>query len=144
MCARQPSKMSDLRCLPCVLPLELRRCTFALGKILCLFAFVYWTWCVIDVESLSWRCSEPRALIEVSMQGKGRSGTQENTRLELVVVVWVTFCMLPPSIVLDQRGLFPAALRRNWLLSEETQPRRRIYNGTIWCSAKLTFVSKRD
>lgn len=44
MCARQPSKMSDLRCLPCVLPLELHRCTFALGKILCLFCL-----CLLDL-----------------------------------------------------------------------------------------------
>lgn len=125
MCARQPSKMPNLRCLPYVLPLELRRCTFALGKILCLFEFVYCTWCVLDVESLSWRCLEPSTLIEISMQGKGRSGTQENARLELVVVMRVTFRMFPPSIVLDQRCLFPAASRRNWLLSEETQPQDR-------------------
>lgn len=96
MCARQPSKMPNLRCLPYVLALELRRCTFALGKILCLFEFVYCTWCVIDVESLSWRCLEPSTLIEISMQGKGRSGTQENTRLELVVVIRVTFLMFSP------------------------------------------------
>lgn len=123
MCTRQPSKMPN-RCLPHFLPLELHRCTFALGKILCLFEFVYWTWCVIDVESLLWRCFEPSTLIEISMRGKGRSGTQENARLELVVMR-VTFRMFPPSIVWDQHCLFPSASRRNWLLSKETQPQDR-------------------
>lgn len=145
MCARQPSEMPNLRCLPYVLPLELRRCTFALGKILCLVEFVYCTWCVIDVESLSWRCLEPSTLIEISMQGKGRSGTQENARLELVVVIRVTFRMFSPCHCLGP-ALFVSRCPEEKLtvVGGNTTTRRRIYNGTIWCSAKLPFVNERE
>lgn len=59
------------------------------------FEFVYWTWCVMDVESLFVTALCASTLIEISMQGRGGMEHKKNVGLDPIVMTQMTFCMFP-------------------------------------------------
>lgn len=87
--------------------------------------FVYWSWCVMEVEWQSWMLlmlprweSHSRAMT---------NGTQESECLELIVLKQNDISHRSPSIVSFLFCLFPPALSRNSLLLERAQPQRRAF-----------------
>lgn len=89
----QLDKISNL-CLSYILPLQLIRCTFALGK-----SFVFRV-CLLDpmcngrgIPFVTALCAS--TLIEISMQGRGGMEHKKNVGLEPIVMTQMTFCMFP-------------------------------------------------